>query len=100
MKYFFVGIALVWTLTGCREDKTKGYKNHGDFFTNPKFGGDYAKTLPLHSVDSTVERIALDVPSLRILIKSNVYFRMIPFGPSLNSYAVNFLAVKGASIRH
>jgi tetratricopeptide (TPR) repeat protein len=77
MKYFFVGIALVWTLMGCREDKTKGYKNHGDFFSNPKFGGDYGKTLPLNSVDSTVERIVLDVPEIwQSWACENAYYNM------------------------
>jgi tetratricopeptide (TPR) repeat protein len=77
MKYFLVGVALVWTLTGCREDKTKGYKNHGDFFANPKFGGDYGKTLPLNSVDSTIERIVLDVPEIwQSWACENAYYNM------------------------
>jgi tetratricopeptide (TPR) repeat protein/DNA-binding CsgD family transcriptional regulator len=77
MKYFFVSIALVWALMGCREDKTKGYKDHGDFFSNPKFGGDYGKTLPLNSVDSTVERIVLDVPEIwQSWACENAYYNM------------------------
>jgi tetratricopeptide (TPR) repeat protein len=63
MKYFLVSIALMWALVGCQSDETKGYKSREDFFANPKFKGDYGATLPVHAIDSTVARIATEVPA-------------------------------------
>ena len=77
MRYFLVGFLLVGVLASCRQDKTQGYKNRNDFFTHPKFGGEYANTLPLNSIDSTVERIAADVPApWQGFACENVYYRL------------------------
>jgi tetratricopeptide (TPR) repeat protein len=67
----------MWTLVSCRQDKTKDYKSREDFFAHPKFGGEYANTLPLHSVDSIVERIAADVPDAwQGFACENVYYHL------------------------
>ena len=55
-------LLLLTTLLGCQQSDNGGYARQEDFFQNKKYAGDYCKSLPLNSIDSTLARIKAEVP--------------------------------------
>ena len=78
---------IILSVVGCKQATTEAYKEYPDFFNQKKYNGEYAQTLPFHSVDSMIIRIRAEVPPKwygRAL--ENAYYHFPPTTPDSIAY--------------